>query len=90
LFREGQRNVVAFRQVLQGIPKSEVLMLHHETEDISPLPAAKAVEELVFRIHMKGWGLFLMKGTKSHISIPNPTQRHKLTHHINNINRLLD
>jgi hypothetical protein len=90
LFREGQRNVVAFRQVLQGIAKGEVLMFHHETEDISPLPAAKAVEELVFRIHMKGWGLFLMKGAKPNISITNPPQRHKLTHHINNINSLLD
>ncbi len=51
--------------------------MHHEKlEDIAPMPAAEALEDLLARIDEKGGGLFLIKGTERLVFRPRLFQRH--------------
>jgi hypothetical protein len=57
-------NADARRQFSHGRWKIEMLVFHHEPENASADPAAKAMKRLALRIDMKRRRFFLMKRTE--------------------------
>ena len=51
-------------QLFQGLGKGQIVKFHEETVNITPLPAAKAVERVAVRVDDKGGVLVGMERTK--------------------------
>jgi hypothetical protein len=59
--------MMSFRQVSQGLGKGNLVVLHPERKDISPLTAAETMEDLFGGADGKGGGFLRMKGAKTEI-----------------------
>ena len=88
LLRQG--NLVSGGKLLQGGGKVEVVVLHHEGEDIAGLAAAETVEELPPRMHRERWRFLTMKRTQAKESGTAFFQIDTLTDNLDDIRLVLD
>ena len=65
--RLGNLDAVFARQNSNSLGEGQIFHLHQKSEGVSPRLAAKAVEGLSFRIHVKRWRLFIVKGTQTFV-----------------------
>jgi hypothetical protein len=76
---------MTFPEPPHRLGKGHVVVHHEELEDIAPMPAAEALEDLLARIDKKGGSLLLVEGTKSFVFRPRLFQRHVAPDDVDNI-----
>ncbi len=62
-----QGDVVAFRQVFDGLGKAHALPFHDQGEDVASRAAAEAMVKLLIRVQGEGRIAFRVKRAESHV-----------------------
>ena len=86
----GQGDTLAFSQVVDGLREAQIFYQHHELEDVAPLLASKAIEDLLGLADGKGRGFFRVKGAESPVILTLFLQADISAHEIHDADTVAD